>query len=268
MNYILLLYKSKMEPPLFHTTKIGNIYLTMEPMHSRWEVYVNSANTLLSGGNDFIGTWGGILDLYKHTTINDFLATRTYPSFWTEDTKLFEHILTQIRKCDFEKTSNKYKELLSITHASSGMNVRSQTHVVYASKCPVTIPFHLRESHKPRGFAHYYDLYQDIIMSVGVTINEEVVENRGIFRNPLSIISNDHRGIAMFLHTFTCRMVHQYFPQVSIFSVRPMEKMAQILFTTLPKGNLTIDGKKADDYDGDFICERRFMIPIIDLLVR
>ncbi len=230
--------------PFFYTAKTSLpkgeiIYLTIETIHPSWEVYVNFANILLSGGNQFIGTNGGLLELYneKVSNLNTFLATRSFPHFWNQDKKLFDQIYSALKNQNFQKGSNKYKELLSITHASSGMNVRRQTHVVYASKYPIKKPFHKRESEKEFGLAYFYDLYQDIIMSVGVTINEEtgMVENRGIFRNPLSIITNDYRGISILLHGFTCEMTRRFFQCVNIFSVRPMQKMAEMLFVALPK---------------------------------
>lgn len=163
----------------------------------------------------------------------------------------------------FNKQKNKYHELISITHASSGMNVRKQSHVVYATKTPVIEKFQDRHS-KKFGFPRFYEKYQDIIMSVGVNINVEdgTVENRGIFRNPLSIIWNDYRGIAMLLHDFTCQTICQFFQSVHTFYVRPMQKMAAIMFNTLDKSKLTIDYEKALDFKKDFCCERVFSMPI------
>ena len=249
------------------TTKEGVLYLAMENMHPNWEYYRNSACSLLSGGNKFIGTCGGILEIYENINngkLDEFLSTRKFPNFWNQNKQLFGNICVQIKKCDFSEGSNKYLELLSINHALSGVNVRSQTHIVYASKNPIKIPFHLRKSDKSKGFEHFYDLYGDIIMSVGVKI-DQAVENRGICRNPLSIIAGDYRGISILLHKFTCQVIYKHFPHISMFCVRPMEKMSHILFEKLPKQNLTIDGVKAVDFNGDFICERRFLIPVHDM---
>jgi hypothetical protein len=257
----------------FTTSKGETLYLTMENIDPSWELYVNSAMSLLSGGNQFIGTCGGILDIYnklkeEKSSLKDFLTTRTFPNFWTSDMKIFKQICYDISKCNFNKGTPKYKEMLSINHASSGMNTRSQKYVVYATKYPIKVPFGSRKSEK-EGFAHFHDLYEDIIMSVGVTIDYDsgIVENRGIFRNPLSIIHNDYRNISMLLHRFTCKTMKEFFAGVNTFCVRPMPKMAEILFASLPKENLTIDGKKADEYDGDFICEYKFLIPIDDVLL-
>ncbi len=99
-------------------------------------------------------------------------------------------------------------------------------------------------------------------MSVGVRVNNDRVENRGIFRNPFNIITNTYRNIAMILHGFTCFVVKENFTDAAFFQVRPMEKMGQILFDSLPKQSLTIDGQQANIYNGDFQSEHVFTIPI------
>jgi len=236
----------------------------MEQITSKWQSYLNTSTQILYGGNKLIHSKGGILNIYQTMQtlpMGSYPQAELFGSFWSEDEYLFHCICDEIRKCDFQKGSHKYSELLSVTNAVSGMNVLSQTHVVYASKYPITIPFSQRQSNK-KGIARFQDLYGDIIMSVGVTINKNKVENRGIFRNPLSIITSKYRNIAMILHAFTCFVVQKFFEDVTFFQVRPMEKMGQILFDSLPKNILTINGQLADIYMGDFQSEHVFQVPI------
>ncbi len=120
----------------------------MEQISPKWDYYVNTVKLLLHGGNKLIGTKKGILDIYQEI---QRLPTGIYPqsqrcgNFWTEDEDLFTSLCKHISECNLENNSHKYNELISVTNASSGMNVSSQTHVVYASKYPVIVPFSLRQ---------------------------------------------------------------------------------------------------------------------------
>lgn len=46
-----------------------------------------------------------------------------------------------------------------------------------------------------------------------------------------------------------------------------MQKMAEILFASLDKNYLTIDGENAQDFKKDFSCEYVFAIPINKLKI-
>lgn len=194
-------------------------------------------------------------------TMNEFLASRNFPHFWNQDKVIFSEFCELLKKCDLTEDSNKYNELISITHASSGMNIKQQTHVVYATNSPVLTRFENRKSEK-KGFPKFYEMYQDIVMSVGVNIREkdETVENRGIFRNPISIVNNDFRNISMLLHEFTCQVICEFFSSVRCFYVRPMPKMAQILFESLEKDCFLING--ANPEKSEFIGEPCFQINV------
>jgi hypothetical protein len=64
------------------------------------------------------------------------------------------------------------------------------------------------------------------------------------------------------LHAFTCKTIQENFPSIHSFYVRPMRKMAEILFRSLPKKALTINGINGEKYQGDFMFECVFVIPI------
>lgn len=184
-------------------------------MNEGWENYKNSVQLLLMGGNKYLGaTFGSIIQLYdalqKEGQVKDFLQTHDVPSFWTQDDILFPFFMHQL-----QHNQIKVEALRDITNGSSGLNVKIQTHIVYATKTQQ--PWN-RDKDIPPDFTfhHFYELYQDIIMCVGVTIGEKQVENRGIFRNPLSVVEQTYRGIAMNLHQFTCECV--YFPELTMFA--------------------------------------------------
>ena len=263
------------------TQKGEIVHLVMEKMHPKFGQYKDSAQLLLSGGNKFVGgTFGSIQELYdahwhKPGGIEAFLDTRTVPGFWGKKSSTTLQFFAEIGAADFRPDSSKTAELKDVTNAASGMNVHSQTHIAYATKTAPTGPYFeqpLSTIIKDDGdelvsaFELFHAKYDNIIMSVGVTVGEFHVENRGIFRNPLSVVKNDNRRIAMQLHRFTCECVSKHWPDVEIFRVRPMQKMAHIFMKSLPTEQVTINGRPASEYNGTFASEETFAIPISVML--
>jgi len=76
-------------------------------------------------------------------------------------------------------------------------------------------------------FIHYYS---DLIMSVGSDFSSsDHYHNRGIFRNPLSVIDNKHKGISMILHGFTAAVAQKFFPEKNYIKVSPIGSMQAII---------------------------------------
>lgn len=242
------------------------IYFGIETIENsdkkKWELYKNSASTLVNGGCGDISI-GSFVELGSRvndmTGLREFLTTQTHPDYWTSDPTKFEELCVKLRERNITVGSPKAKELSTIPHASNGVNVNEQTHMVYVSKSPVIgrIDFVA----KSKGFAGYIDKYGDLILSVGVTISD-VVENRGIFKNPLIIVEGGYAGIAMMAHSFTCMAIENNWPEVKTFKVRPLEKMAAIFINSLPKDEVTVNGIRSDMYDKGFECEQNVRVPV------
>lgn len=242
------------------------MYFAMESIEvfdkNKWDTYRNTAALLVNGGC-FNITIGSLTELGSR--INDkielkgFLATRTHPDFWTSDEQKFEKLCNKLRERKIVVDSPKAKELSAIPHASNGMNVQQQTHVVYVSKSPVTGRVNFSEQSK--GFGGIVETYGDLVMSVGVTISD-IVENRGIFRNPLSVVEGGYGAISMMTHCFTCMVVEDNRPEVKIFRVRPLKRMAELFLNSLPKDQVTVNGIRGDVYDRGFEHEQDVRVPI------
>lgn len=245
------------------------MYLAMEPLgedKQKWSSYRNEASFLVNGGC-YSSDIGSLVELgsciNNEIILKEFLANHTHSNFWTCDTERFENLSTKLRERNIVVDSPKAKELSTIPHASNGVNVSSQTHMVYVSKSPILgrANFAASSASNPFSFSAYTDQYKDLIMSVGVTINN-LVENRGIFRNPLSVIEGGYGGIAMMLHSFTCMVVHDYHPSVETFKVRPLKKMGEIFLSSLPKEKITVNGIRGDSYTGGFEHEQNVLVPV------
>ncbi len=245
------------------------MYVAMEPLGEdklKWISYKIKASFLVNGG-DFFKEIGSLVNLGSRINneiiLKEFLALYAHSDFWTGDTTRFEKLRIKLQERNIIAGSPKAKELLMIPHASNGLDVSLQTHMVYVSKSPITGRVHFTPSATchPFSFGAYADQYEDLIMSVGVTI-ENVVENRGIFRNPLSVIDGGYGGIAMMIHSFTCMVVQDYYPFIETFKVRPLKKMGEIFFHSLPKEKITINGIFGDSYTDGFEQEHEFLVPV------
>lgn len=201
------------------------IYFALESLENgdkdKWKIYKNRAALLVNGeACDF--TIGSLVELGSRINdeiaLKEFLATQTHPDYWTSDLPKFEQLSAKLRERNIVVDTPKARELSTIPHASNGINVSSQTHMVYVSKSPVTGRINFASDSK--GFGSYVDRYGDLIMSVGVTVRD-VVENRGIFRNPLSVVEGGYGMISMMIHSFTCMAVEDNWPEVKVFKVRP-----------------------------------------------
>lgn len=242
------------------------IYFGMESLENRdkkkWETYRNTAAWLVNGGRrDF--TIGSLIELGSRINdeivLKEFLATRKIPSYWTFDQTTFEQLSIKLRERNIVVNSPKAKELSAILHASNGLNVDKQTHVVYAAKSPIIGRINFDSDLE--NFDGYVDSYSDLIMSVGVTIHD-IVENRGIFRNPLSVVEGGYAGIAMMTHSFTCMAIEKEWPEVKMFRVRPLKKMGEIFLNSLPKDKVTVNGIRGDIYDKGFEYEQDVRVPV------
>jgi hypothetical protein len=242
------------------------MYLAMEAIEKsdskKWISYRDTAALMVNGG-----CWGydiGSLTqlgtrIHNEIEFSEFLNSKKHSNFWTADPQKFELLCAKLRNRKISVDSSVAKELAYIPHASNGMNVLRQTHVVYVSKVPVAGRINLTSDSK--GFAGCVDSSGNLIMSVGVTINE-VVENRGIFRNPLSVVEGGYGGISMMIHSFTCKVVKENFPEVKVFRVRPLKKMAELFLRSLPIDQITVNGMRADLYAGGFEREQDVRVPI------
>jgi hypothetical protein len=254
------------------TQSNDRIYFAIEKLEdydkNKWIIYRNQANMLINGGCcDY--NIGSLIDLatHIHDDIDTLLSMFPDSNYWLTPSLESEYsIFNKLRKSDI--TSKKY-ELMTIPQASYGMNIDEQTHIVYASKSPITGRINFNS--KSTGFQKYMENYGDLIMSVGVTIRPHTVENRGIFRNPLSIIEGGYKGISMMMHKFTCIIISELYPEISMFRVRPLKKMGEIFIYSLRKlesrENITINGVHIDNYNGDSESEIDVKIPIVSLII-
>ena len=94
----------------------------------------------------------------------------------------------------------------------------------------------------------YITQYRELLMCVGSDFSGiEVFRNRGIFRNPISVIDHTYKGISMVLHAFSGAVAKKYFPEKKEMQVRPVGAMELILCQSLKAEAIRIDGSTVQD---------------------
>jgi hypothetical protein len=109
------------------------------------------------------------------------------------------------------------------------------TYVAYISKKPITGPLSLPKTEF--NLKIFKEKYKDILMSVGVRLDESkpLFENRGIFRNPFSVLEGGYSNTAIQLHKFTGKVMKECLNQTLggkeklYMSVSPLKNMKDIL---------------------------------------
>lgn len=149
----------------------------------------------------------------------------------------------------------------------------SATYVAYISKKPITGPLSLPKTES--NLKIFKEKYKDILMSVGVRLDDSkpLFENRGIFRNPFSVIEGGYSNIATQLHAFTGKVMKERVNQTLggkeklYFSVSPINNMKDILVKKIGLERI----KTKDDIPEELrimssgIDEEQFLIQLEDL---
>lgn len=238
-------------------------YLACEPLTNNedWTRYRDNVSYLLAEG--FVGTplKGSLIKLAQSVDdqdkLNQFFQLDGASKFWTQAPEKFDALKQKMLQRKIVSGSSTEMAIKGVKQGINGFAPEIQTHVIYASKSPVLGEAKIQYG-TYNGFDSYMDLYGDILMSVGSTVtycteesgvlfwkksyNVGRVENRGIYRNPISIVEGGYGGLAMMLHSFTAMVHAKKEVSVKTFRVRPTEHMCELLLKALPKDQFTVNG--------------------------
>ena len=110
-----------------------------------------------------------------------------------------------------DKTKQMNGAMKGISSGAIGMNTNVGDWVTYVSSAPITGFCDLPISpNKYPSFDEYIGLYLHMIMSISSFDGRAAgrikgYEHRGIFRNPLSMLRGDFRGLGLLIHGFTAQ---------------------------------------------------------------
>ena len=134
----------------------------------------------------------------------------------------------------------KFREALrGVCSGITGMHKGIGDYVTYVSKKPITGFFPFAEPGSPEKVAikdwiqHHINHYDDLVMSVSsfnLDDMPKVYEHRGIFRNPMSMLRGDYKGLGMYIHAFTGVARSLQNPSLEYMTVNPD---ANVLMRTL-----------------------------------
>jgi len=139
--------------------------------------------------------------------------------------------------------------LSGVCSGTAGMHKSVGTWITYVSKKEITgfFPFKklvkLTEVESNNVVEHFVTYYDDLIMSVSSfnhTNEIRFYEHRGIFRNPISILRKDYRGLGLLIHIFTGVARSLNDPNLVHMTVRPNsnEYMRKLLLANFTSDNM------------------------------
>ncbi len=192
------------------------IYFTLIPVDSQKE-------------SQGIGRWSKFLESCRDsiTTMRHILNGRREKVDCS--CKLFDTIKSKM-EYQKENKGDKYFYPLSYFHSAQSGFTPTSGYVAYVSKQPNFNPYAMPETGSILPFEQAVQHYEDILMVItSKPINEEVYQNRGIFRNPLSYPDGGYSRISTQLHAFTAKAMKKAHPSLTSMFVAPMVKMERIL---------------------------------------
>jgi hypothetical protein len=140
--------------------------------------------------------------------------------------------------CDKKMYSPEKENLLdAISSGIAGFTFFKGDYIVYVNTSPITgrYPFPIRD--RPWLTLKKFNIaYKDIIMTMRSDMNfsekdtakSEVFNNRGIFRNPKSVIDGGNNNVSVLLHSFSATVARQHFNKLYL-SVSALPVMTSIL---------------------------------------
>lgn len=218
------------------TEKGENIYFGMEMIDNTsrevWRDYSNAAYSLcdgiLRGMVRFLDDESKLKNLQQDSGLSK---------------EEFKDLAIQFRKRGLHPQGKLAEAISDIPGGIVGFMIESSlsgvfapaTYVAYISKMPITGPLSLPKTES--NLKIFKEKYKNILMSVGVRLDSSrpFFENRGIFRNPISVIEGGYSNIATQLHAFTGKVMKECVNQTLgdkqklYMSVSPIKNMKELL---------------------------------------
>ncbi len=256
------------------TEKGENIYFGMELIDDTsreiWRDYSQAAydlcDTILRRMVRFLDDENELKDLQQHSGLSE---------------EEFKNLTTQFRKRGLHPQGRLAEAISDIPGGIVGFMIEPNlsgvfapaTYVAYISKRPITGPLSLPKTES--NLKIFKEKYKDILMSVGVRLDSSrpLFENRGIFRNPFSVIEGGYSNIATQLHAFTGKVMKECVNQTLgrkgklYMSVSPINNMKELLVEKIGLERIKTknDIPKELRIESSGILEEQFLIQLEDL---
>lgn len=232
-------------------------YLRMERVDDSnypfWSSYLSATNKFCNSGKSLLGY------LMNHIWVVDEIDGkkqfvydnhRGVPDMVGMDAEEFQQLIDALGRGGYYKGGERKRRnaLRQIDSGSKHLNINpsGSNYVIFASRCRELSTTDLASERDANAhkisLKDYFRQYRDILMCVGSQFSSDgkSFENRGIFRNPYSMIQKDYLGISMVLHVFTGAVVQKFFPERTKMVVRPVPSMQLIIFETLGRDDYTV----------------------------
>lgn len=240
-------------------------FLKMEQINNDnyefWRKYLNATNNIAGGGRSLLE---GLM-LTTKTECDENGNTRYVNSRYDDCSALlglnrteFQQLIDSLGKGGYLAGPEHYRKrsaLLQIYAGSSNFPIArdGQHYAIFATKTrdfATRLPNQTNNA-EPRDecitLKEYIIRYGDLLMCVGSWFTgSEQFHNRGIFRNPINMIENTYKGIAMVMHGFSAAVAQKFFPERKSMIVKPLASMQHLICISLKPEDYVIHDKNAD----------------------
>lgn len=171
-----------------------------------------------------------------------------------DSTKDLDPNLKQRLQAAIAQRGPKAKE--SIRYFSAGRDGKSfGENIAYISRSPIKTRMKLPlVTDRALSLQEVYDHYGDIIMTVWVTPRGDgsvAYENRGIIRNPFSMLFDEYKGLSIKFHAFTGLVMEYYYGSLFLH-VRPAPAMCELLLRAFDRTEIFYGDLSSPPQLGDF----------------
>ncbi|MCH9756933.1 MAG: hypothetical protein K0U37_07070 [Gammaproteobacteria bacterium] len=158
----------------------------------------------------------------------------------------FAQFITHLGENGFTSKTRKSAALAENSSGSNHMSISSlsgSSYIIFASKTPDFLIQEVSVIEPSSSIKAFKSEYDNLLMTVGSDFScPTSFHNRGISRNPLSVIDGTHKGLAMILHGFTAAVAKRFFPSKLHMRVKPVGAMQHLICTSFKPEEVTIEG--------------------------
>lgn len=162
------------------------------------------------------------------------------------------------------------KKAQSLNHVAGGVagfTFGPGDFISYVSKTPIIGKFQFANRNRSWiTLKEFQSHYANLIMTLRTSmLRDNVCNNRGIFRNPNSIVEGGNRNVSMLLHRFVAHVAFRFF-DMKFLSMSALPKMASILCRSLVCDSYLCDEDIPDTFCTSFpgfgALDKKFLIQI------
>lgn len=233
------------------TPKGEKIYFGIERLDRRsiyWNFYQRACVRLCDTSRGLLNYLGLILN-----DASELAKVQKNKESYELDCHEFSAFIQQMKEREIYEGGSRWKSLRATETGARSFELMllEGNFVAYVSKVPIEGVASFPKSLKfnPTTLKRISQIFGNILMTVGVRNIDGVpiFENRGIFRNPLSLVEGGYSDISMQLHAFIGKAFKTHINSTlgintkNYMTVFPLKQMEAIFISTVGRSRISID---------------------------